>query len=287
MIERVAVLCSDEPHHNYLIGLLESRFRVELIVREPMKQQRARALRERRWSDYFYASYHNLRRTLLGLNSYRQKYFEQAPAGPCGRSCELHVKYINDPQVSRVLQKTAPDLTIVMSTSILKQDVLQAAGPRIVNIHGGYLPFYRGNHCFFFALYNRDFGKIASTIHFIDSGIDTGDLIELVVPRVRRDDTAEMLYCRAEKMAIHRLLELMESIRHGGEFPRTPQPFRGTLYRTRDRKIWHDLHSWFRRITGFQQRLVDEWNRHNIEASRNAITQPVGVASTTRPSADI
>jgi methionyl-tRNA formyltransferase len=259
MLDRIAILTSDEPHHDYMIATMRTNFHVVLVIKEPGSRMRVRARREKRWPDYVFMNYHNWRRTLLGLNSYRSKYFSDIPAAPEQRVCpEITVDYINDPEVADMLIEARPDLTIIMAPSILKRQVLQAAGT-IINVHGGFLPYYRGNHCFFFALYNQEFDKIGSTIHFVNAGIDTGDIIDIVVPPIKVTDNAERLYCRAEKMAVHKLVDLIRSAQQGGVFPRQAQLFRGRLYKTRDRKPWHDLHHWLRCVTGVHSRALTAW----------------------------
>jgi methionyl-tRNA formyltransferase len=251
MKTRIAILCSDDAHHTYLVALLRSRFNVAAVVVEPASKQRRRVRQSGRYKDYAYAVYHHLRRTLLGLNAYRRRYFADAVEVNAGAACRmLSVDWVNDPATVELLTEVAPDLTIIICTSILHQEVLRAAGPMIINVHGGYLPYYRGNHCFFFALYQSAFDRIGSTIHFVDPGIDTGDIIENVVPPLYQGDNAEKLYCRAEKLAIHRLADWISHYEQGGTLPRRPQTLKGPLYRTRDRKPHHDIILWLRRVSG-------------------------------------
>jgi Formyl transferase len=109
---------------------------------------------------------------------------------------------------------------------------------------------YRGNHCFFFAVYDVAFDKIGSTIHYINVGIDTGDIVEVVTPPIHPGDGVEALYCRAEKMAIKQLVKWLDFYEQGGSIPRTPQLRKGKLYLTRDRKPHHDITLAFRRLSG-------------------------------------
>ena len=101
--------------------------------------------------------------------------------------------------------------------------------------------------CFFFALYDRRLDLAGSTIHFVDTGIDTGDLIEHVSADARPGETAEELYCRAERRAIHRLGDLLGDLELGRLLPRRPQPLGGWTFKVRDRKPHHDLIEWIRR----------------------------------------
>ena len=237
---KLAILCSDDAHHGYLVDRLAERFTIAAVVVEPVRCQRRRLRIKGRYRDWFWALYHFWRREFLGLNRYRRTYFGGNGPRPIANTAWLNTEWINDPAVLELLAVVEPDITIVIGTSILKTPVLQAARTAI-NIHGGFLPFYRGNHCFFFALYQEAFDHIGSTIHFVDSGIDTGDMIELVVPPLFPTDNAEKLYSRAEKMAIHRLVALLSALEAGMALPRRKQPEKGRLYRTRDRGPWHDL----------------------------------------------
>ena len=78
----------------------------------------------------------------------------------------------------------------------------------MINVHGGLLPYYRGDHGVFFAVYDGRFDRVGATIHRVDPGIGTGELIEVVRPQVHGDELPEQLYCRADLLAIHRLVGL-------------------------------------------------------------------------------
>ncbi|MBB4635034.1 formyl transferase [Longimicrobium terrae] len=244
---RVAVLCSDQPHHHYLVAALRGRFEVPAVVVEPGSARLDRLARRKAWREYGWAVYHGARRRYLGLDAYRAAQFPPSP----GENRPAHVvPWINDPSVPEVIEACRPDVTVVMGTSILLWPVLQRLGPVVLNIHGGYLPWYRGNHCFFFALYAGDFDRIGTTIHFVNSGIDTGDVLAHVRPPMHPGDNAETLYCRAEKLAIHFLVRQLDEYEQTGILPRTAQPSAGRTFRTRDRKPHHDVWLWARRLAG-------------------------------------
>jgi methionyl-tRNA formyltransferase len=248
---KVALLRSDAPHHRYLGLLLARRFEIVAVVVEPAVSQRRRLLRRGRYRDYAAHVYHLLRRRLLGLEAYRRGSFAALHAVEEPTAADpLTVEWINDVRARDLLASARPQATVVIGTSILDPELLAAAGPVVLNVHGGYLPDYRGNHCVFFALYEGAFDRIGATIHFIDAGIDTGDIVEVVRPPIEPEDTAETLYCRGEMLAFHRLAAWLQHYEKTGELPRSPQPRRGRLYRMRDRTPYHDLALWLRRKTG-------------------------------------
>lgn len=234
---RVVILCGDDSHHRYLIARLASSQDVALAVVESSAGAIRRLAKARRYKQLCTHVYHRMRRAVSGTAGYRRRYFSVDEL-PVASVPVLKVDSINDSAVPLSIKRYAPDIIIVMGTSILKKDVLEAAGNiPIVNIHGGCLPDYKGNHCFFFALLNEDFSKIATTIHLIDSGIDSGSVICRIHPTIYRYDNAEMLYCRAEKDAITELDALITKYGVGIADLAVPQPERGHLYYTKDRTL--------------------------------------------------
>lgn len=86
-----------------------------------------------------------------------------------------------------LLLSLQPDLIVVVGSRILKEKVLSLFEGKIINFHTGILPEYRGPYSEFWAVYNNDLGHIGTTIHFLDKGIDTGNII-----RQRRIDAATL-----------------------------------------------------------------------------------------------
>ncbi len=58
---------------------------------------------------------------------------------------------------------------------IIKKDVIDYMGNKIVNLHTSYLPFNRGAAPNFFSFYDNT--KKGVTIHLMDEGLDTGDIL--------------------------------------------------------------------------------------------------------------
>ena len=68
---------------------------------------------------------------------------------------------------------------------------------KFYNFHSGILPQYRGVASNSFALINGD-DKTGITLHLIDDGIDTGDVIEVRSFLIDKTDTAETLFRKGE-----------------------------------------------------------------------------------------
>ena len=69
------------------------------------------------------------------------------------------------------------DLFVSMSfDQIFRKRLIELPIHQSINCHAGKLPFYRGRNILNWALIN-DEGEFGITVHYIDEGIDTGDII--------------------------------------------------------------------------------------------------------------
>ncbi len=73
--------------------------------------------------------------------------------------------------------RLSPDLNVsVAYDQIVRRPLRETAPLGFVNIHAGKLPFYRGRNILNWALINGE-TEVGVTAHFMDDGIDTGDIL--------------------------------------------------------------------------------------------------------------
>lgn len=89
----------------------------------------------------------------------------------------LNVKNINNESVVKILKDSDYDLILVNGTRIIKDKILTASKKPFVNTHTGITPKYRGVHGGYWALANDDRNNCGVTVHLVDEGIDTGDVL--------------------------------------------------------------------------------------------------------------
>ena len=87
------------------------------------------------------------------------------------------VPSVNDPETIEVLRRLDPSVVVVNGTRIIARDVLEAIGCPVVNIHTGITPTYRGVHGGYWALVEGRPDLAGVTVHLVDPGIDTGDVL--------------------------------------------------------------------------------------------------------------
>ena len=126
-----------------------------------------------------------------------------------------------------------PELGLsVLLDVILKPPFLSVFPEGVVNLHPAYLPYNRGQYPNVWSIIEGT--PAGTTIHYIDEGIDTGDIIAQRAVDVEPIDTGESLYRKLEKASLELFVDTWPRIRSGSP-PRIPQQKEGgTYHRTRD-----------------------------------------------------
>ena len=151
----------------------------------------------------------------------------------------VEVPHINHPNIIALADKHKPDLITVFGTSLIRGPLLERGRLGIVNLHGGLSPDYRGADCTFWALYNNEPDKVGFTLHFINPGIDTGDLIAHIRPEVHETDRELQLFWRGAQESADVYGELLRRLAAGERFGQR-QLYRGQLYQFKDRTARHE-----------------------------------------------
>ncbi|WP_182199782.1 methionyl-tRNA formyltransferase [Paraliobacillus salinarum] len=89
----------------------------------------------------------------------------------------LKHKDINSDAFLNQIREYNCDLFVSMSfNQIFKKEIMNMPKFKTINCHAGKLPFYRGRNILNWALIN-DETEFGITVHYVDEGIDTGDII--------------------------------------------------------------------------------------------------------------
>lgn len=100
----------------------------------------------------------------------------------------VHVSSVNDDTCLQTLKYLQPDIVLVNGTRIISNKILQNIPAVFINTHVGITPKYRGSHGGYWALYNNDEASFGTTIHLVNSGVDTGDILKQVFVKPAKED---------------------------------------------------------------------------------------------------
>ena len=119
-----------------------------------------------------------------------------------------------------LLQELNPDLGVLGGTRIIRDRILRIPPEGMLNAHPGLLPEVRGSASPAWSVYYDI--PIGATCHFIDPGIDTGDIVGKREIPIHRGDTYEKL-CWLTLVEAGALMTEAVSAWTKGELVRTPQ----------------------------------------------------------------
>ncbi|MGO9405470.1 MAG: methionyl-tRNA formyltransferase [Terriglobales bacterium] len=120
----------------------------------------------------------------------------------------------------------------VMFGYLLRPDFLGLVPKGCINLHPAYLPYNRGTYPNVWSIVDQTPAGV--TLHYVDEGIDTGDIIRQKKVPVLCTDTGETLYRKLETAGLELLRESWPEIQ-AGRVERTPQSRQsGTSHRAGD-----------------------------------------------------
>lgn len=120
------------------------------------------------------------------------------------------------------LEAAGVDALAVFGTNLIKDPLLQRWAGRIINMHLGLSPYYRGTATNFYPLLNEEPQYVGATIHLIDAGIDSGPIIHHARPDIDADDTPHTIGCNAILAGIDKMIAALAELSRG-ELVAVPQ----------------------------------------------------------------
>lgn len=148
---------------------------------------------------------------------------------------------INSADVEQRIREFQPDVLLVCVAPILKPNIFSIAPHGTINVHHGLVPNYRGEHTLFWPLYYQEYDQVGVTVHYIDDGIDTGQVLATGCPEVRPDDNEATVTARATRLAARLTCDVLAAAQWG-KLPSLPQSREsGREFRHRQRTGWKEL----------------------------------------------
>lgn len=124
---------------------------------------------------------------------------------------KIHYVYdINSKYVEELFKDYNTDLVVFTGGGIIRENILNNSGAGVVNCHMGILPMYRGMDVVEWPLLRKDFNNIGVTLHFMDKGVDTGDILKTSKIELKPMDNIKKLRIRFEPIMVKEIVEVVE-----------------------------------------------------------------------------
>jgi methionyl-tRNA formyltransferase len=134
----------------------------------------------------------------------------------------LAPKNVNASTFLKRLKELKADVNVSVSyDQILRREAIHVATEGFINCHAGALPFYRGRNILNWALINGE-DRFGVTVHYVDEGIDTGDIITQRFGVITPLDTYASLLDQAVELCADALIDALHKVKDDS-FSATPQ----------------------------------------------------------------
>ena len=124
-------------------------------------------------------------------------------------------KGTNSEYTLNILKEISPDLLILGQTGIIRKKLIEIPKIGILNAHPGILPYYRGIDCASWAIYNDELHKIGASVNWVDSGVDTGNIIITQCYDFQENETIETLQIGLYNLCVSLLTNVVSKVSKG------------------------------------------------------------------------
>lgn len=211
---KLAIITSNHLRHKYFIDSLSKYFDIAGVVledkkRDPSKkgegtgeEERVKSyFKDRDASEQQFFSFLDWDETIARIGADR---ILSIPAGE-----------INEEVNAEVLRRWSPDYVVVFGSSILREHIIDMFPDRIINMHLGLSPYYRGSGTNFWPLYDEKPEYVGVTIHYLDKGIDTGKIIAQARPDITLGDTPHSIGNKTIQAGVVAFIDVLKKFERG------------------------------------------------------------------------
>jgi|CXWL01.1.fsa_nt_gi methionyl-tRNA formyltransferase len=252
---RIAILTSVETRHRFFANSVRSRFDVAVVVYARPTYAPAKVDD----SDLSPVERAVVSEHFAERLRQEERYFghDAGVISPSADCDVLHLEpgVLNTAQTAKSLCDRGVNTVVVFGTDLIKAPLLAPEKWMMINMHLGLSPYYRGTATNFYPLLNQEPEFVGATIHRLDTGIDSGPILQHARPEIDALDRPHTIGCKAIAAGISAMIEVLEAIERGEKMPGIPQ--------------WHEPNSrvYYRRDYHPRQvvELYQKWNEGLLE----------------------
>lgn len=240
---RTLLLTGNQLRHNYVASQLATNMSLVGLLREGKAKLVAKpeelSAEDRTVVDKHFSQRGEAERQLLG---------EEIPL-PDVPMLDVEHGGSNTREVLDWVRSLEPDYIVLYGTSIIKDPLLTAYDGRMINIHLGLSPYYRGTATNFWPLVDRCPECVGATIHLAVPKVDAGAILRQVRPQATEGDGAHELGTKTIMAAVAALPSVVDQYAADEIKPQKQDLSTGKVFRRKDfnpnavRTLWDQLSS--------------------------------------------
>ncbi|TSC63104.1 MAG: formyl transferase [Parcubacteria group bacterium Gr01-1014_48] len=224
----IAILSSNARRHNFLVNSFAKRFTVVGLVREAKEnaQKRSEIETEKTIMDEH----------LCDRDAAEETYFADhadVVISP-DDTYTMPREGANSREVFEWIKTRNPEYIVLFGTSIIKNPLLSFYEKRILNMHLGLSPYYRGSGTNFWPLVDTLPECVGTTIHLATPAVDAGAILTQIRPASAVNDTCHSLGCKTIIAGTENYIDALLAYHEGTCIPMVQDLSFGKVFRRRD-----------------------------------------------------
>lgn len=225
---KIVLLTSDSLRHKYIAATIARELDLQLIITEKKSSSITDTSAYGKKDAEFLAAHFKARAE--SEEKFFGEFQEFSKAIP-----RINVPHgqINSEEVLKIITDVDPDLIVLFGTSIIKDPLLSHFKNRIINLHLGLSPYYKGSATNLYPYLFDEPECIGATIHLATENVDEGAILYQLRPEMKETDDMHEIGNKVIKKAGEVLPEVLENYMAGKITP-VRQKASGRLCRNKD-----------------------------------------------------
>jgi hypothetical protein len=172
---KITIFTSNNTRHNYFVNLLANCCDELFVIQECLTNFPGKI-------NSHYIKSEIMENYFMKVNKAQKKIFKDNFIKP-NKRCKIsyismQMGDLNFYNLNSLKKFLRSDLYLVFGSSYIKGNLINfLIKKKAINIHAGISPFYRGCDCNFWALYEKNYHLVGTTIHFLTKGLDSGPIL--------------------------------------------------------------------------------------------------------------
>lgn len=142
------------------------------------------------------------------------------------------VKDLNSPDSQAFIREQNPEVIVFTGGGLIRKRMLEIPSTGVINCHSGILPEYRGMDVVEWTAVEGENAStgFGATQHLMDSGVDTGPILQKDTLMLHENDTFKTIRERIEVLMVQLMLSGLQELRDGNITPKLQQREAGRQY---------------------------------------------------------
>ena len=167
---RLTIITSNSFRHKYLIKYLKSFFEIVLVIVQSKSESYFPSYKNNYEKKYLEKHFNSLKKAEKSLFT-----IDKFPLGLKYKFIDS--KSLNDDENLSLINEYDSDYVVLFGCGILNVNKLSKFKDKVINLHLGLSPYFKGSATNFWAMYFNYFEYVGSTIHIASPLVDQGKIL--------------------------------------------------------------------------------------------------------------